>query len=113
MFDLADEPEHFLYNWSELTIQPTEWFRTGLVTQRTRAYQAERDIQRGLLVGVNLGRSSLTTNVFEPFSGSPTVVVRSAWSSSPVPGTGTGYPVSGSGIRDRVPARLLTFDSRP
>jgi hypothetical protein len=75
VFDLGDEGEHFLYNWSELTIQPTEWFRTGLVAQRTRAYQAERDIQRGLLLGVNIWNSSLTTSVFEPFSGSPTVVV--------------------------------------
>ena len=75
VFDLSDEADHFLYNWSELTIRPTEWFRTGLVTQRTRAYQAERDIQRGLLAGVNFRRASLTTSVFEPFSGSPTVVV--------------------------------------
>ena len=54
VFDASDEPENFFYNWSELTIQPTEWFRTGLVTQRTRAYQTERDIQRGLLVGAEL-----------------------------------------------------------
>ena len=76
VFDASDEPENFFYNWSELTIQPTEWFRTGLVTQRTRAYQTERDIQRGLLVGLNFWKGSLTTNVFEPFSGSPTVVVQ-------------------------------------
>ncbi len=75
VFDLSDEAEHFLYNWSEFTIQPTEWFRTGLVVQRTRAYQSERDIQRGLLVGVDVWKSSLTTSVFEPFSGSATVVV--------------------------------------
>ena len=50
--------------------------RTGLVTQRTRAYQTERDIQRGLLVGLNFWKGSLTTDVFEPFSGSPTVVIQ-------------------------------------
>ena len=76
VFDASDEPEHFFYNWSELTIQPTEWFRTGLVTQRTRAYQADRDIQRGLLAGLSFWKGSLTTSVFEPFSGSPTVVVQ-------------------------------------
>jgi hypothetical protein len=75
VFDASDEPEHFFYSWTELTIQPTDWFRTGLVTQRTRAYQSERDIQRGLLAGVSLWKGSLTTSVFEPFSGSPTVVV--------------------------------------
>jgi hypothetical protein len=76
VLDAGDEPEHFFYNWSEFTIQPTEWFRTGLVTQRTRAYRTERDIQRGLLVGVNAWKGTLTTSIFEPFSGSPTVVVQ-------------------------------------
>jgi hypothetical protein len=27
--------------------------RLGLVTQRTRVYETERDIQRGLLVGIS------------------------------------------------------------
>ena len=76
VFDASDEPEHFFYSWAELTIQPTEWLRTGLVTQRTRAYQTERDIQRGLLAGVSFRNSSLTASVFEPFAGSPTVVVQ-------------------------------------
>jgi hypothetical protein len=76
VFDASDEAEHFFYNWAELTIQPTEWLRTGLVTQRTRAYRTERDIQRGLLAGVSFRNSSLTTSVFEPFAGSPTVVVQ-------------------------------------
>jgi hypothetical protein len=76
VYDLGDEPEHFFYNWSEFTIHPTAWFRTGLVAQRTRAYQADRDIQRGWLAGLAFGKGSLTTSVFEPFSGSPTVVVQ-------------------------------------
>ena len=41
----------FLYNWSELTLAPVDWFRFGFVTQRTRVYETDRDIQRGLLVG--------------------------------------------------------------
>lgn len=75
VYDAGDETGNFFYNWTEFTIQATEWLRAGLVTQRTRAYQTERDIQRGLLVSVDVWKGSLTTSVFEPFSGSATVVV--------------------------------------
>ena len=53
VFDCGGNSDnHYFYNWSEFTIYPAEWFRVGIVTQRTRAYESDRDIQRGLLVGV-------------------------------------------------------------
>jgi hypothetical protein len=52
VFDLGDSSSRFFYMWSELSFWPAEWLRVGLVTQRTRVYQTERDLQRGLLVGV-------------------------------------------------------------
>jgi hypothetical protein len=51
LFDSGDSEDNFFYNWSELTLAPVDWFRVGFVTQRTRAYETDRDIQRGLLVG--------------------------------------------------------------
>ena len=51
LFDSGDTSDSFFYNWSELTLAPAEWFRFGMVTQRTRVYQSDRDIQRGLLGG--------------------------------------------------------------
>ena len=36
-FDTGDSSDSFLYNWSELTLAPVDWFRFGLVAQRTRA----------------------------------------------------------------------------
>jgi len=48
----AEKPEEsFFCNWSELSLSPVDWYRFGLVGQRTRAYQTDVDIQRGLLVG--------------------------------------------------------------
>lgn len=73
--DSDDRAENFLYNWSEITVQPAGWMRVGMVTQRTRAYQSARDIQRGILVGAIWKNASLTGHVFEPFSDAPTVVV--------------------------------------
>ena len=54
VFDTGDRSASFFYNWSELSFSPVEWFRFGLVAQRTRAYESDRDIQRGFLVGFSL-----------------------------------------------------------
>ncbi len=80
VFDTGDSSESFFYNWSELTLAPVEWFRFGLVTQRTRVYQTDRDIQRGLLVGFSLKQLDLTAYVFNPDESKPTVVVAVALS---------------------------------
>jgi hypothetical protein len=73
--DAGDSSGSFFYNWSELTLAPVEWFRFGMVTQRTRAYQTDRDIQRGLLVGLSYRHVSLTTYVFNPDESRPVVVL--------------------------------------
>lgn len=75
VFDTRDASESFFYNWSELTLAPVEWFRFGMVTQRTRAYQTDRDIQRGLLVGLSYRKVSVTTYVFNPDESRPTIVL--------------------------------------
>ena len=74
LFDLDDASESFFYNWSELTLAPAEWWRIGLVTQRTRVYETPRDIQRGLLVGVSLGDIDLAGHVFNLDDSTPTGV---------------------------------------
>jgi hypothetical protein len=75
VLDAGDWSESFFYNWSELTPAPVEWFRFGLVTQRTRAYQTDRDIQRGLLVGFSHKQVDLTTCWFNLDQSKPTVAV--------------------------------------
>ncbi len=75
VFDTRDASGNFFYNWSELTLAPLAWFRFGMVTQRTRAYQADRDIQRGLLVGLSYKKVDFTTYVFNPDESSPIVVL--------------------------------------
>jgi hypothetical protein len=75
VFDAGDSADNFFYNWSELTFGPAEWLRVGLVTERTRAYAAERDIQRGLLVGVTYKNLQATTYVFNPDDSKRVVVL--------------------------------------
>jgi len=75
VFDTRDSSGSFFYNWSELTLAPVEWFRFGLVTQRTRAYQTDREIQRGLLAGFSFKHVNFTTYLFNPDESRPTVVL--------------------------------------
>jgi hypothetical protein len=74
VFDTHDSEGSFLYFWSELSIAPVDWFRFGLVGQRTRAYQADVDIQRGILVGFSHKDVDFTTYVFNLDRGKPTWV---------------------------------------
>jgi hypothetical protein len=75
VFDLEDRSGNFFYTWSELTVSPVAWFRTGLVVQRTKAYQTELDIQRGLLAGFSYKKIDFTAHVFNFGWTDPTVVL--------------------------------------
>jgi hypothetical protein len=61
--------DSFCYNWSELTVAPVDWFRFDMVTQRTRVYQSEREIQRGVIAGV-----SSSTRTSPAMSSIPTTI---------------------------------------
>jgi hypothetical protein len=64
--DANNSEDSFFYNWSELTLAPADWFRFGVVTQRTRVYQSDREIQRGVMAGVSFKRVNVTGYVFNP-----------------------------------------------
>ena len=66
VIDGRDTSQSFLYNWSELTVAPGEAVKIGLVVQRTHAYQTDRDIQRGIIVGYVYRRAELTACFFNP-----------------------------------------------
>ena len=75
VFDTGNSEESFFYNWTELSVSPVDWFRFGVVGQRTRLYQTNVDIQRGLLVGFSYKKMNLTTYVFNLDEGKPTWVL--------------------------------------
>lgn len=72
VIDTGTTSESFFYNWSELTLAPFDRLRFGLVVQRTRAFQTERDVQRGMIVGYSYGRAELTFCLFNPDDDKPT-----------------------------------------
>ena len=72
VFDRDNRSDSYFYSWSEAAWYPLDWLRVGLVAQRTRLYQSDRDIQRGVLVGVALSSVSLGAYVFDPDTDDPT-----------------------------------------
>jgi hypothetical protein len=74
LFDADDSDDSFLYTWTELTLAPSDSWRTGFVVQRTKAYATEFDIQRGVLAGISRGRFEFTAYLLNP-DASPTLVL--------------------------------------
>jgi hypothetical protein len=79
VFHTQDSSGNFFYTWSELSLAPVDWFRFGLVVQRTKAYQTDLDIQRGFLVGFTYMKMDFTTYLFNLDQDNPTVVLTLAF----------------------------------
>jgi hypothetical protein len=75
LFDTNESSDSYFYAWSELSWAPVDWFRLGFVGQRTKAYQSDRDIQRGVLVGFSSARVDFSAYWFNLDERSPTVVL--------------------------------------
>ena len=74
VWDSSGHDGNFFYNWSELTVAPTDKFRLGLVAQRTRIPHFGRDLTPGLLAGGTIGKAELGAYAFDT-EGGPTYMV--------------------------------------
>ncbi len=70
LFDLNDSEGNFAYTWLELGITPVELLRTGLVAQRTRAFQTPLDLDRGIFAQLKPAIGTVSLYYFNPFSDS-------------------------------------------
>jgi len=61
-----DSADNFFYTWTELTYAPLDWFRFGVVIQRTKDYESDFDIQRGVMIGFTIKQLDLTAAVLNP-----------------------------------------------
>jgi hypothetical protein len=64
--DTGVRQDSFTYSWNELGLNPLEWLRFGIVTQRTMVYQSDRDIQRGFFAQIKYKKVVLGAYVFNP-----------------------------------------------
>jgi len=72
-FDIARRANDFFYSWSELSAAPTDWFRMGVVIERTQA-SGNSDVRRGPLIGFKYKDVDLTTYWLRPGSSEATFV---------------------------------------
>jgi len=75
VFDTRNSSDSYFYTWSELTLSPVEWFEFGPVIQRTKVYQSNFNIQRGVLVRFSRQKLDLSACVFNPDADWPTYVL--------------------------------------
>jgi hypothetical protein len=75
VLDADSRDDNFLFLWTELSVAPLPWLRAGFVAQRTRLYEGEVEVERGLLAGVAWRDFTFTTYVFNPDADRPLVVL--------------------------------------
>ena len=81
IFDTDTKAGNFFYTWTQLTYSPVKWFTAEIyVMQRTRAYQTQLDIQRGLLIGFTVKKLTFTTQIFNIGETDPTTVLSLGYS---------------------------------
>jgi hypothetical protein len=73
--DGGDAASSYTYAWSEVGFRPVEWLRIGIVGQRTRVVNTDRDLQRGPFVQLAFGKVSVAVYAFNPEAASRYTVV--------------------------------------
>jgi hypothetical protein len=73
--DAETRDGNFFYNWSEFTCSPTDWFKFGLVLDRTKAFGSNFDIRRGPLLGFKYKTVDLTAYWLSPGATDSTIVL--------------------------------------
>ena len=68
VIDFAGKENNFFYTWTELAITPVKKFRTGVSANRTRLYQSELEVQKGLFAQYSFCKLTAGLHYFNPFS---------------------------------------------
>ena len=74
LFDTDGSAGNFFYTWSELTYAPVDWFRAGIVIERTKVLGTDLDVRRGPLLAFTHGPIDFATYWLDPGSSSATFV---------------------------------------
>jgi len=68
VFDFNSKENNFFYMYTELAIRPINALRTGIMTQRTRVFESDRELQRGIFAEYYFGRFRAGVFYFSPFA---------------------------------------------
>ncbi len=73
--ETGGQGDSYFYAWTELAFRPVEWLRVGVVGQRTRVVDADRDVQPGVFGQVEIGKATIGVYAFNPDAASRYTVV--------------------------------------
>ena len=65
-FNAESIDDSFLYTWNEVGVAPTDWLYAGVVVERTRSYDADKEVQTGIYAGISYSDFYFTTYFFDP-----------------------------------------------
>jgi len=68
LLDFASSEYNFFYSWTDLTYSPTDWLWFGISGQRTKLYQTDVEIDRGLIIGGSYKQVQITGYLYNPFT---------------------------------------------
>jgi len=68
LFDFESEEDNFFYSWTDLTYSPTDWFWFGISGQRTKLYDTDVEIDRGLILGAAYKDFEITGYFYDAFT---------------------------------------------
>ena len=68
VIDYARSENNFFYTWTELAVTPGENVRIGLSANRTRLFQTDLEIQRGVFAQYSYKKLTAGVHYFNPFT---------------------------------------------
>lgn len=68
LFDFESSENNFFYSWTDLTYSPLDWLWFGISGQRTRLYETDVEIDRGLILGVTYRNFEIIGYFYNPFT---------------------------------------------
>ena len=68
VIDFASKDNNFFYTWTELGITPFKNFRTGISGNRTRLYESDIEVQKGIFAEYSFWKLTTGLHYFNPFS---------------------------------------------
>lgn len=75
LFDFNNQNGNFFYSWADLAYSPKDWYWVGLSVQRTKLFQTNLEVERGILAGMSLGKFEMTAYLYNAFFDDPFVLV--------------------------------------
>ena len=74
VIDFDGKGNNFFYTWTELAITPFRNFRTGIVGNRTRLFQSDLEVEKGIFAQYSFWKLTAGVHYFNPFSSDEFVI---------------------------------------